>query len=271
ARRPRRHGRFQGCADRSKRRGPSAWRRARRERMGRDRTANVQEAWRRSSAWRRCVIFRTRRESHRATREPQGYRRRARRSQRKLPAVSKKAGGRRGELGSRSRATREPARGWTPLAFHLGGAPRELLGRNVFDVRRDRPLVAEGIPYRARAIAIELVLQGSLDRGADGDRLLEDGVAVLDVEAETDGRAADRPRRARAHLGELIGEHEARVADLELGVTDLSLERKTEELLRAEGLLVEIDRRLRTGDDEVRGQRVITLGDWTDRHRLPPS
>src|SRR5262245_7812384 len=70
------------------------------------------------------------------------------------------------------------------LPVQLGRSPRDLLGRDVFLVRGDRPDVAEGIDDRARAVAVELVLQRPDELRARVDRLLHERVHVLHVQAD---------------------------------------------------------------------------------------
>jgi hypothetical protein len=79
------------------------------------------------------------------------------------------------------------------------------------------------------------------------------------------GVPADRRRPLRAHLGELVVEHEHRVADAHERVHDRAVRhRVAAELLGAEGLLVEVHRLGAALDDEVRGQRVESVGDRFD-------
>ena len=55
-----------------------------------------------------------------------------------------------------------------------------LLGRDVFDMSRDRPGVAEGIGQRTRAVAVELIFQRPEHRGPGGDGAVELGIDILD-------------------------------------------------------------------------------------------
>ena len=83
-----------------------------------------------------------------------------------------------------------------PLLHHLRHAAVDLLGRHVLDVRGDGPHVAEGIDERAAAVAVELVHDRPLLRGARRERLPEDAVDVLHVDHEADRRAAEGLRAA---------------------------------------------------------------------------
>src|ERR1051325_70877 len=64
------------------------------------------------------------------------------------------------------------ARGLPHLSVH---APLNLFGREVFDVRRDVPVVAEGVFDAARAVAVELILDGARQLRAGRDRGLSAG------------------------------------------------------------------------------------------------
>src|SRR5262249_42739754 len=101
-------------------------------------------------------------------------------------------------------------------------APGDLLGGDVLRVRRQGPDVAVRVRQRARAVAVKLVLHRTHLLRAGGDGLAEARVHVLDVEADAHRRAAQRLRAAVAHLGELVGQHDRRVADPDLGVPHLA-------------------------------------------------
>src|ERR1700735_3121820 len=63
------------------------------------------------------------------------------------------------------------------------------LRRNVFNVGADRPLVAERIEKSSGAISIELIFNRTLHFGSRCDGLFCEGVDVVDVEHQTDGRS----------------------------------------------------------------------------------
>ncbi len=107
--------------------------------------------------------------------------------------------------------------------------------------------------------------------GAGGEGLSEQGVHVLDVEEQRDCGAAQGLRAARAHLGELVGQHDRRVADLDLSVADAAVRRgHAHQLGRAKRLLVEIEGLRGALDDQVRRQGVIAVGDGFNRHVVFP-
>src|ERR1041384_3957059 len=80
------------------------------------------------------------------------------------------------------------------------GTPGHFIGGNILDVRRDVPLVAEWIDDRAGAVAVELVLDRTRLFRAGRNRLLEDGVHIVDVERNSEGGAAKSLRAFGAHL-----------------------------------------------------------------------
>jgi hypothetical protein len=80
------------------------------------------------------------------------------------------------------------------LLHILFGAPGHFIGRNIFDVRRDVPLVAEWIDDRAGAVAVELILDRTRLFRARRNRLLEDGVHIVDVERDREGGATESLR-----------------------------------------------------------------------------
>src|ERR671919_2387264 len=72
------------------------------------------------------------------------------------------------------------------------GPSLQLVGRQVFLVRRDVPDMAEGILDGAGPVAVELVLDRPQLLRAGRHGLPGHGVHVLDVEMQADRRAADR-------------------------------------------------------------------------------
>src|SRR5215510_1216100 len=129
----------------------------------------------------------------------------------------------------------------------------------------DVPDVAGRIGHRARAVAVELVLHRSYQLGAGGQRALHDAIDVLDVQHDADRRAADPAWTQRADLGMLVGEHDGRVADLDLGVPDSAARRGDADLLDGcERLLVEVDGLRRVVADQVRRRRVVAIGNRLD-------
>src|ERR1700737_3658325 len=90
---------------------------------------------------------------------------------------------------------------------HLRHALLDLLGRYIFLVGGDRPHVPGWIDNRARAIPIELVRQRALYFRPGGDGSVENRIAVLEVDAQPDRRAAETLGSTHVHLLHLIGEH----------------------------------------------------------------
>src|SRR5436190_4950970 len=144
------------------------------------------------------------------------------------------------------------------LLGHIRGAALELGHRQILLVRGDVPDVAERILERAGAIAVELVLHRPDDLRAGGARARNSGVDVLHVHVDRHRRSAARLRAEEIHRGEFIREHDARTADPDLGVADRPARAgHAHDLLRAERLLVELDRVRGAADAEVRRDRVI--------------
>src|SRR2546423_14791600 len=79
------------------------------------------------------------------------------------------------------------------------------------------------------------------------------------------GSAAHGLRAAGAHLRVLVGEHDPRVAYLELGVTDLAAGSSHPHPLGcAEHRLVEVNRGGAAVDDEVGSYARVAIRDWVD-------
>src|SRR6185503_5414889 len=129
------------------------------------------------------------------------------------------------------------------LRHHPIIPPLHLLGGEVLLLHRHEPHVPERILDGPRAIAVELILERPDDLRARLDRAREHGVGVVDVEVQLDGRAADRRGAERAEIRVLVGDHEYRAADVDLGVADLSARLgEAHRLAGAERLPVELDR-----------------------------
>src|SRR2546426_9905150 len=138
-------------------------------------------------------------------------------------------------------------------------AALHLLGRDVLDVRADRPRVAPPVGDGRHAIAVELVRRLAPRLPARRQRLLVGGVHVGHVEIGAD------PRRWVFGVG--VGEHQHGVSHAYFGMADLSARSgKAIHLVAAERLLEKVDEVGRALDDEVRRERVVALGNWLDRH-----
>src|SRR5271168_1045268 len=66
----------------------------------------------------------------------------------------------------------------------------------------------------------------------------------------------------RIHLRGLVGQHNPGVSDLDLSVHDPVSHGHTKEFLRAECLLVEINRGVGILENEIRSDRAISFGNW---------
>src|SRR6185295_20252440 len=110
-----------------------------------------------------------------------------------------------------------------PVLAELRGTALRFRHRDVLDVRRDMPAVAERIFDCAGAIAIELVLDRAHDLAAGRGRARNRRIDVRHVEMDLQGRAAARLRPEELHRVVLVGEHDTRIADLDLAVAELSL------------------------------------------------
>src|ERR1700736_5031550 len=66
--------------------------------------------------------------------------------------------------------------------LEFGHAPHQLVGRDVLHVARDGPAVAERVDDEAVAVAVELVLRGAFERGAELHGALDHLVDILDID-----------------------------------------------------------------------------------------
>src|SRR5271156_6014279 len=73
----------------------------------------------------------------------------------------------------------------------------------------------------------------------------------------------------RIHLRGLVGQHDPRVSDLDLSVSDPVSHGHTKEFLRAECLLVEMNRGVGILENEIRSDRGIAFGNWLDHFKAP--
>jgi len=153
------------------------------------------------------------------------------------------------------------------LLLPLLAARVHLLWRHLLDVRGDAPVMTERIDDLAEAIPPEHVGDGHRHLRPRVHRLLDDGVDVRDVQK---GRPGDAPRRLRrlvvgGHRKILVGQEDDRIADLDLGVHDLAAgPGHAEPGLGSERLLVELERLSGVALDQIRRDRVETIGDRLD-------
>src|SRR5713226_8385426 len=142
-----------------------------------------------------------------------------------------------------------------------GGTPVYFVARQILLVRGDVPVMAERVGDAADAIAIELVGHRACELGPRGDRLADDGIDILDIEMDADRRAADGRGAECADLWMLVRQHHARIANADLGVTDLAARVLHPLALdRTESPHVEFERPGTARDDQVGRDRVIAVG-----------
>ena len=121
-------------------------------------------------------------------------------------------------------------------------------------MRRDRPLVPEGVRHCPGAVAPEHVRHRHQRFGARRHGFIEQVVGVMYVEIEADRRRAHALRARAAPLRILLAQHENRIADLNLTVHELFAVRRHESaaFLGAEGFLIELHRLKAAADCQVR-------------------
>ena len=131
----------------------------------------------------------------------------------------------------------------------------------------DRPVVTERVGEGPHTIAVVLIRHRADLCRAGGDGSSKHHIGVPRVDQHADGGAAEGSGRLRAHLGVLVGEHHPRVADLDLGVSDLAIPGgEPKQLGGPERLLVEVDRVACPVDDQVGSDAVISIRNRFDGH-----
>ncbi len=118
----------------------------------------------------------------------------------------------------------------------------------------------------AITIAPKLVSQRHDDLGPGAQGLLIQGIDILDIEMNRDGRGVERQWRHSTHLGEFVVEQNPRVADLKIGVQErLAIGRHAStKLLGTEGPFVELDHVHAPAHSEMRRDGVKTRGNALD-------
>lgn len=121
--------------------------------------------------------------------------------------------------------------------------------------------MAKRVFHHAVAVAPERVGDGH-PHGATGfDGAVEGGVGVREIEVQEDARAAPAFGRkgVRRHFA---AEHEDGIADGQLGVHHVFAIGRHEPRIfpRAESFFVELNGRRTVGHDDVRGERVESIG-----------
>src|SRR5215207_10078834 len=83
-------------------------------------------------------------------------------------------------------------------------AALHFLGRYVFELVPDQPLVTERIAYAAAALAVESIGGGPQDSGARRNRAFDPRIGIVDVQVDRERRAAERLRPDDIHLRVLV-------------------------------------------------------------------
>src|SRR5262249_1541524 len=139
------------------------------------------------------------------------------------------------------------------------GPPSDLLRWHVFLVGGDPPLVANRVLDAGAAVPIELVRWLTRAGSARLQGALVHGVHIVHVEV----------KRAKHWLttAHRFAHHDARVADLDLGMHDGTIWAwHAVEFLRLEGLLQEIEQFAHPRYGQIRRDTVIALRNWFDCH-----
>ena len=144
----------------------------------------------------------------------------------------------------------------------------DLLARQIFLVRRDRPGISVRVGDVSAPIAPELVPHRSHRAGlrlcACRHGAVEERVGIGDVEPERRRRATEGLWSFAVH--HRVVDHDARIADAKFRMHDLAVRADSARaFFRAKRLLVPVDRLRGVVQSELRGDRVITLGDGTFR------
>src|ERR1700722_12852816 len=160
-----------------------------------------------------------------------------------------------------------PTRPFDSTPTHLRSAPRHLLLGDVLHVRGDVPAMSIGVLELPGTIPIELIFDLAQPFRSSLDRALECSICVLDVDVDRHGRPSDRFGTLDVHPRVLVGKHNHGLANLKLGVTDLAVGSiQAHALAGAQHSLVELDRLVRTIDDQVGHYLRVVVRYWLD-HR----
>jgi hypothetical protein len=101
--------------------------------------------------------------------------------------------------------------------------PLHLFRRNVFHTGSNSPPVPEWILDGAIAIAIKLVLERFEYLGSPRDGFFISRIYIGDMNKKPHGGIAEGLWTDGLHLGVFIGQHDDRVTDLQLRVSDASI------------------------------------------------
>src|SRR5437763_14065703 len=110
----------------------------------------------------------------------------------------------------------------------------------------------ERIANRAETVAIKLILDRAVQRGAGGNGLCRHAIDILDIDVKPDRRAANGRGREGAHLWVFVGQHDETIAYCHLGMADLAVRAiEPQAHLRAKYVLIKRERGGSAGDDQV--------------------
>ena len=129
-------------------------------------------------------------------------------------------------------------------------------------MRGNEPAVAKGILDPAGAIAVELIRHWSDELGSRRHGALDRRVDVFDIEVDRYRRTADRPWAKGLDLGVLVGQHDPRIADLDLGMADPAARGvHPHHLFGTQRSLIEGDRFVGAAENQIGRHAVIAVRD----------
>src|SRR3989441_1582602 len=145
------------------------------------------------------------------------------------------------------------------------GSLADLRLSQIFFVRRDRPFMPERIRQLSVAVPPKHVLHGCLRGRSGGNCPFEGGIHVFDIEKNAHRSPVQSLRRPRAHLWDLVGEHDDGIANLNLSVHDLAARAGHAEAFKGtEGALVKVKSACGVAHHQIGSHRVETF--WNGLH-----
>src|SRR2546425_4426987 len=125
------------------------------------------------------------------------------------------------------------------------------------------------MPERIRQLSVAVppkhVLHGCLRGRSGGKCLFEGGIHVFDIEKNAHRSPVQSLRRPRAHLWDLVGEHDDGIANLNLSVHDLAARAGHAEAFKGtEGALVKVKSACGVAHHQIGSHRVETF--WNGLH-----
>src|SRR5215510_6988205 len=132
--------------------------------------------------------------------------------------------------------------------------------RHIFLAGCDEPDVAERVFQFTVAVAVETVLYRLQYFRSGVVSLTDNRIRIFDVKMNFHWRSAERLRAAMAGFWILIGEHDHRASNSDLGVPDLSARfRQAIDLFSSEGFFVKLYGRGRAIDAQVWGRALTAV------------